>query len=351
MPSELELLAAGRPHAGWKTIQVNRSIEAASPSFSLDITETHPTSPLVREILAGQEAVVSIDGEAVITGYVDRRSGRYDGRSYSVSVAGRGRTGQLVDCSAVDRVGGEWKGRTLLQIARDLAAPFEVEVSADVAVGAAFSSFKIDGGETAWDAIERAARQVGLLAVPDTEGGLVLTRAATARAGDTLELGANILRASWSDSLADRYSDYTVRGQSAGADGWNPRQSAVAKGTASDPDVELHRPLVIIAEDSGDAGTFGQRARWEAAVRAGRSFAYSCSVRGWRQASGDLWAPNLVVAVDDVRAGVRRDMLIVSTSYRMDESGEIASLDLAVPEAFEPEPLKPQRQTGGRIWN
>ena len=120
----------------------------------------------------------------VITGYVDDVSPAYSATGHDVTVDGRDATsqGDLVDCSAIHQP-GEWRvSGTLEAIVTILAKPFGIPVKAECDTGTAFRKFRIEEGETAFEAIERACRMRAVLAAGDGKGGLRIIRAGSGRA-------------------------------------------------------------------------------------------------------------------------------------------------------------------------
>ena len=73
--------------------------------------------------------------------------------------------------------------KRVLEVARELAAPFGIQVRADVDVGEPLLKVALNPGQRAWELIEELCRYRALLPVSDGRGGLVLTRAGRARAG------------------------------------------------------------------------------------------------------------------------------------------------------------------------
>ncbi|SPD73833.1 Bacteriophage Mu P (fragment) [uncultured Desulfobacterium sp.] len=239
-------------YGGWKEVHISRGIDQIAGGFDLTVSDRWPGQNTVRPIRPGDSCTVAIDGVTVITGYVDDVSPYFEDQQHDLHIAGRDRTGDLVDCSAVFG-SGEWRNRTILQIASDLCGPFGISVSADVDCGAAFSKWNIQESETVFECIERAARIRGLLLTPDGTGGLLITRASTERISTALVEGENIKSGSGDFSWRDRYSAYTVKGQNAGDDYTTTAQNAGPKGEAQDPAVTRYRPLIIIAEDQADS--------------------------------------------------------------------------------------------------
>lgn len=344
---DLTLTVDGLDYGGWLSVEVARSIEAVAGTFRLGLTERWPGAPARRRIAAGARCSVAIDGETVISGHVDEVQPSFDEGQHGVSVAGRDAAGDLVDCSAIAG-SGEWENARLAAIAADICRPFGIAVSAAADTGAAFKSFRIEEGETAWEAIERACRMRTVLAVSDGRGGIVLTRSAAGPAiGTALRDGpkGNMLSAQGRYSDKDRHSRYIVKGQRSGDDYLLPPDIAQPKGEAADPAVTRYRPLIVLAEDQGDGGDFGKRALWEARVRAARARQATIVVQGWRHASG-LWAPNTVVRVSSDWLAIEADMTIAGVAFRKDEGGTTSELTLMRPGAFEVQALPEKEDLG-----
>lgn len=336
MPDPLTLEIAGTAYGGWTAVSVVRSIESISGGFSLRVSERWPGQPETRTIRPGERCSIRIGAEAVISGYVDEVEITRAGTDHQVSCRGRDAAGDLVDCSP-DLSPGEWHGRTVLEIASDLAAPFGIAVRAEVPVGAAFTKVSLDPGASVYDAIEELCKYRALLPVSDGQGAIVLTRAGAARAVAGLVEGENLLEESLTLSWVDRFSRYTVKGQAQGSDLLFGEAASGAVGRASDTEVERHRPKVVIASKGITAEQAQQRAQWEATVRAGRSAVAHVTVVGWRQGpdeTGPLWPVNAIVQVRSATLGLAREMLISELEYVLDESGRKTRLHLVRPDAF-----------------
>lgn len=334
----LELLADSRTYAGWKSIQVQTGMEHCAGGFRLGVSERWAGQAQDRAIKAGEPCEVWIDGEPVITGYVDHVTLHMDASNHTVEVSGRDATADLVDCSAV-RKAGQWRGLRIEQIAAELAAPFGIKVRAEVDTGKPLGSFALQEGETVFDAIERAARIRALLLVTDGKGGLVITRAGTGRVATPLVLGQNILEAKAALDMRDRFSTYTIKGQAPGSDFFNAKAASQIKAQAIDPGVTRHRPLIITNDAPDIAATLAQRAAWEANVRAARSHEIEVTVQGWRHAAG-LWRHNTLVHVVAQPLRLDDELLITAVTYTRDERGSTAVLRLTRRDAFTALPMK-----------
>ena len=334
MPDVAELQVDGVRYGGWKSIRISRGIEQIAGAFELGLTERWAGQDLPRPIRPGDECEVMVDGETVITGYVDDARPSYDKESHAVTVSGRDRTGDLVDCSAIHK-SGQWANARLDKIARDLCAPFGIKVHAEVEVGRAFGSFSLNEGEAVFECLDRAARLRAVLLVSDGRGGLVIARAGATRAPAQLVEGENILAASGDFSWRERYSRITVKGQGRGDDENNGATVAHVAARVDDASITRYRPLIVLAEDQDRAGTLKDRAEWEMGVRMGRGSRASVTVQGWHADASTLWQPNRLVHLRSPYLGADIDLLIVSATYILDESGTRTEMELVRPEAFD----------------
>jgi prophage tail gpP-like protein len=348
---EVTLEVDGRIYGGWQEVLVRRGIEQIAGTFELTVTDRWHGQEQAWPIREGAACTLTYGADVLITGYVDDVLPSFDAADHSITVVGRDKTGDLVDCSAVAGT-GQWRGRTLAQVAEAICRPFGITVRDEAAATEKFTTAALQESETAFEAIERACRMRGVLPISDGQGALVLTRAGTQTVPTALKQGENILSGRATFSMRDRYSDYVCKGQNIGDDDSTPAQNAQARGTASDGRVAAmrYRPLVIVAEDVGTNRTLADRAVWEAAVRMGRSARPMLTVQGWRHAAG-LWLPNTLARVtcpflylDDV------ELLVVAVTYRISEAGTLADIELCKKEAFDMLAVAEPAANGGDNW-
>lgn len=336
----IKLRVNGQDFSGWQTVQVVRSLESVANKFSLTVSERWTNQDTSWPIREEDECRVLIGSETVITGYVDRRSLSFGPEEHSVSVEGRDRTGDLVDCSAVlDK--WEFYKPSLLGLAKKLCAPYGIEVSLQpgLSLPAAPAKFSIDPGDSVHNAIERLCRLFGVLATSDGQGGLRLMRPGSTRATTELVQGQNVLAASSSFDATDRFRTYKVLGQHRGTDELNGAQAASVKGTAEDLNVRrTTRTLLVRPEGNVTAEHAKRRAEWEATTRAARGDSVSVTVQGWTQSNGTLWPLNSIVRVRCPWIHVDGDLLITQAEHSLDDGGMVTQLTLRQLNAFQPEP-------------
>jgi len=202
---------------GWKSVEISRQMDAVAGSFSLSLADRSSPDGPVLPLAAGLACEILIGDDPVIKGWINKTSPSFSATDHGIAVSGRDASADLVDCSAVHSP-GHFLNQDCLRLASVLAKPFGVPVAAEGELGAAIPSFKLEQGETAFEALNRALVQRELLACPDGRGGLVLLKVGS-RANDVaLAQGVNILSASADYDETDRFSRYLVQSQVPGSD-------------------------------------------------------------------------------------------------------------------------------------
>lgn len=336
---DLRLEIGDTLYGGWTSVSIRRGIGQLAGTFDLSVSERWPGQTVPRPIQPGASCRVLIDGRPVITGYVDDVRMSYNGTSHEVTVSGRDKTCDLVDCCPPSM---QLSGATLAGIARSLAAPFGIEVI-DKAGTTAVPGFKPNPGDTCFEILEQLSRASGVFLTTDGEGRLVITRVSTNKAPVRLELGRNVREGKGTFSMRDRYSEITVLGQTAATETWNGVSAAQQKTVVRDKAIPRHRPLVLVAEQE-HAGA-NKRAQWEINTRYGKGNTATYTVYGWMCGS-DPWSPNVLVSIVDGFLGLDVTWLLGAVTLSLDAQGYRAELTLSPPEAYEVEPISPKRKKG-----
>lgn len=331
-----------REYAGWTSARVTRSMESLSGSFSLSVTDRWAGQDEPWEIAEEDECSVLVGSEVLLTGAVDERELSISADSHQMTVGGRDRTADLVDCSAVLST-WEFQGVPLERIARELAAPFGVAVSVQpgLVIPALPNKVTVDPGDSVWEALEKGCRMAGILAMSDGLGGLLLTRASNTSVSTAIVEGLNLLSGSSRFSGSGKYRSYKVVGQRAGSDEDFGLEASSVLGEAQDASVRRSaRVLLVRAETAVTRAQANTRAQWEASVRAARGDTARITVQGWTMGDGRVWPVNALVRVQARSLGLDGYMLIAEATYSLDSnSGTTTELGLRRPDAFKPEPV------------
>jgi prophage tail gpP-like protein len=348
MPVDVALVVGDRRYRGWKSIRVTRSIESLAGSFALEASDRWAGQDEPWPIREEDQCRVEIGGEVVIDGYVDKRSLALGSSQRSLSYSGRDRAAALVDCSAILK---HWTFRnvSVADFASAIAQPFAVRVSVQPGLALTKAArLVVQPGDTAYEAIQRAAKDAQVLAVSDGAGGIVVTRAGVTRAAPLVE-GANILSASVDYDGAERYRRYVLATQVAGTDEAAGEATRIQAEAIDEGVRRLDRVLMIRPEKGYSVADARRRVDWEARTRAARVEAATITVRGWTQPNGALWPINVLVRVTSKAIDVDGDRLISQAEYSIGDTGPITQLRVVRPDAFTPEPQARVRPAGG-VW-
>ncbi len=340
-------------------------------------------APLVQAMALepGPDFTVEIDGELVLKGNAVDVNVEAGPEELRASAFGLDRTGDLVDGSANPNGPYEYLGLDLTGIVTRLVQPFGMTAKAETDVGDPFPHFSIDVGEQVMSAIEKAARQRGVLVVSDGVGGILLTESGHGRAPapllapDGITPG-NIHRTHVHMSSRGRFSDHWIKGQlphvrshatkqTAALDGTTsplgqgapiapppaalstttPRRHKAARGKhgpvyqtghATDAGVLRYRPKVWMTRAEAGLDTVDEQAEWRARLTAAQANTMTYTVVGHRAGSDKkLWLPNTLVSVTDPIRGLQGvDQLIAGVRYLDGEDGARTVLRVVDPESY-----------------
>lgn len=395
--NRVRLLVEGQEYGGWKSVRIEAGIERQARSFDLEVTDRWPgQTDIPRRIRPFDACQVFIGEDLVLTGWVDATPIKYDGKSVSVSVRGRSKTADLVDCcpipsgQAIGAGGGswgdvigkdgkkvnviqppsksanQWRNMKMEAIAAALAAPYGLRVIAEVDTGRPIADHQVQPGETVFESIDRMMRLRHVLSTDNERGDLVFIDVGSAGRSETaIELGKNILAASTDLDYKGVFSEYIVKGQRAGNDAEYADDVAEEEGTATEDTVDSseaitrdsrskrRRVLVIKQSGQADEGTCKDRADYERAHRAAKALQTSYTLAGWRQKSGALWLPNMMVRVRDGAVGFDTDMVIAEVSWHLDKEGLRSEIRVGPPDGYVTKAgkLKKSQKGGGPEWS
>ncbi len=345
--NQVTLRVGGSRYEGWTGVRIGAGIERVARDFSLTLKRELSNQGLpnfVGVVKQGALAEVLIGNDLVCTGFIDALPISYDDQQVSFSANGRSKTADIIDCAAIYK-GGQWRGRTLGQIASDLASKYGIKVIDRGVSGAPIPEHQIDPGETALESIGRALQLRQVLAFDDEQGRLVLDRVGRERAHTALVLGENIKSADTSRDFKDCFSEYRVEGQRSGNDDDFADSTNVQQAVSLDARVSRKRVLLIKQSGQSTLASCRDRAVFERNRRAARPFETTYTVTGWRQGDGSLWRPNIRVLVWDEYLGFSgAEMVIAEVEYSFDEQGTVAVLRVGPAGAYLPEPADPKKK-------
>lgn len=338
MADDVSLSVNGSTVAGWSSVRVTRGMERIPADFNIAMTERYPNTAEVT-VSVGDPCVLAIGGDTVITGYVDRVISQADAHNHTLSIAGRGKCEDLVDCAA-QYDGFQFVNATAADIAAALAKPFGIAVKALVP-GLTIAQYILNVGDTPYTVIDRVCKISQLLCYEDADGDLVIGPLSTGEAAGGFAMGVNVERANYTRDMSQRFSVYRVYlvGSALLLDA---AIQPLSEYTVTDPAVPRYRPKAFIAE-TNDAGATvsNQHAQWECNRRVGRGNVVTVTASSWRDSAGRLYAPNTLAALSlpQLKLIDGQKFTIGEVTYRRDMSGTACDVSLMPPQAFQPEPI------------
>ncbi len=343
---------------GWKSFNISRRLDSFSGSASITLHDRFREDGSQWPIKPGSTIEIFLDQDKIFTGYVDSLTASVSNNDRSVEISCRDLTADLVDC--VPQQQGELKNLTLEQLCNEVARPFGVEVQNvilnDPNLNKVFDIWRIKPGETAFETLDRAAKQRGVFLIANDFGQLRITRRGRFRASSEIVQGVNCLNISATYDNKDRFSQYKVIGQAPGSDTFSGLNVSQPSATATDKGITRFRPTIIIAETNIDQSRAQERANWENTLRAANSFKVNAQVQGFFQQDGRLWRINEIVKVTSGFMGLQKqDLLVRAVSFsKSDSGGTVCSMELTRPDAFQPtkditQDSDPQNDLGWQI--
>lgn len=322
---------------GFKSVTINLPLMSLSRSFSMVITDKWQVDQEDFEIKPGLRMEGFLGENSVIDSYIDSMDISLSEGSRNITVQGRCRTQDIVDCSVTGKF--EYLNIGILEFAQEITKPFDVRVSTELTdLGGKFEKVTIKQGETCFEVLMRLAKMRKLVMFSTATGDIVIERIGQRRSKTALVEGENVKSASLSSDNSDRFSEYQVKGQSSGLVG-NPEDSTSALGEAKDQGITRFRPMILQADGSSDTNSAQSAAEFESSIRASKSLSVKVVVQNWRRKDGAIWSQNEIVPVDIPSIGIKRDMLISNVQFKDNvDGGKLTTLELMRKSALEFKP-------------
>ena len=319
---------------GWKSVSVTSALNEAARSFTIEVTEV---SPLVGSAFAlwpfppGTPVTVLASGSLLVTGYVNAYNPSGDANSHTVSISGRGRGQDYADCSCIHPT-GRFDNKKVEAIAQELDV-FGVGILAEWDTGKPVPWFQIRQGASPHQELLRLCRQRKLTMKGTAAGQIAITKGSTGNHAGGLVQGVNITHMGANITDNERFSEYTVKGQSSLG---HTDKVLRPKGKATDGGVMRYRPKIIVDQADTDEERATTRALWEAKRAAGFSVRADITVPSFRDMGGALWEPGWTVFVEAPWLKLAQAMLIERVEFRQDvQRGTQARLSLVDPKAYD----------------
>jgi prophage tail gpP-like protein len=331
----ITIRTGGHDYFGWTSAEVTASIGKAARSFSVTMAEMN-----IRDlgesfwVAPGDDIQVLADDIVVLDGFVNEYKPSFDANAHSVTISGRGKSQDSVDCSAAAHPTGRFENLSVQAIANELAGIVSNTVTSTENTPV-IRKFQVNQGETIIAAIHRLAHAHGFSVMGNADGSMSLVRGASSDRfkGVYLEEGRwPLLRASATISDHAKFSDYEMKSQLNGSENRFGVDAASEVARVKDATVTRYRPYVGLMSVSTDSQTASTAADWRARRIAGKGVNVDVTVQGF-QYGGELWQPNKLIYISAPTLRLEHELLIESVTYRLDDSGSRTDLKLVPPKA------------------
>lgn len=332
-PDEVAIAIGGGRFRYWSEFTLTRSIDAVS-SFTL-------TAPLERENAVFRRTFrpfsyapvsVQIGGERVHTGTLLHVNPTLSDESRTVICTGYGLPGVLGDCNAPPSLYPlEYFGADLGDIAREVCAPFGLNVVFTSDPGARFDVVDLGPTQAIWAFLSGLAGDRDLLVADNANGAITFGRPDI----NQPPVAKLVDGQSPVDNVAANFDPQRYFSDITGIDAYLIGLGG-ANYTVKNPRLQgVLRPHTFTVSDSYEGDTITATE-----ANAARMFAeaatYTVQLVGWRTPSGRLWAPGQVVELAAPDAMIYTSFRFLIRSVELTARGDqrVAELTLVIPESF-----------------
>lgn len=339
----VSLVVDGFGLRGWQDVSVDRSMESAEISYTLGASNPSWSAEAKRLRNAKEIEIRTAPrsgggtarpggGDLLCAGHTSGYAAEYDGKGATkkVTVDGKSKAADAIDCHPVKHKTGRVENKTLLEVAKELDE-VRCGFSADIPLKK-IPKVQRQPGDTIFQTIEREARRIGAMLAGQPDGSIKITRAGTKRHAGALVLGqAPVENMSVKLRTDQKFSPIVGRGQRAGGTG---KDNLRQEERETDKSVTRNRPLLVIPEGDWTKKEFKKRLRWERLRRAAYGTTITVRVSTWRDAAGELWEPGRIMAIVNEPEDIDGDYLLSTANFRQgDEGGTQAFLTFVDPKS------------------
>lgn len=293
---KVSLLIGGRTHREWTSYEIDSHLITPGDAWRVELSppdgsQTEGTLP--DAVVEGAPIEVRIGRDTVLVGRIDTIDEDTAKDRRTLTLSGRDGAGILLDCSAPIFVA---KQATLEQVIANVVRPLGI-TKVRISAGKTYTNEKIniEPGDRAWNVLSYAAEANGLWPWFAPDGTLIVGGPDyTTKPVATLIMrrngkGNNVMSLKRTRSMAERYSEVTVLGQTHGTAHENGKNSI--KGVAKDPAVRFYRPHVVVDHECESVAMAISRARKLLMDSRLHGFTLTAHVQGHRTSDGVLWTP------------------------------------------------------------
>ncbi len=331
----VSLLIAGKEHSYWERYEIDSDLMIPADAWSVSLGMRDGQMP--PGIVEGAEVVVMVGSDTALTGYVDEISHSVSKTTHTLTMSGRDLAADLLDCSAPIFAR---KQQSLKEIVASITGEFKrTKIRIDADLTYARNKVETQPGETAWDALAKAAEANGLWPWFEPDGTLVVggpdysspivANLILRRNGH----GNNVISLDKSASQVGRYSKVTVFNQTPGTDMEQGQHDL--HGSWQDKGVLRHRPKIVIHSEAENNGMCSAHAKKLIGDGRLHGLTLTATVQGHRIAAPgqpfdkELWKPGQRIHVFSEPQGIDGVYFLMARKFirsRMDGTRTVLTL-------------------------
>lgn len=346
-PAEIASITAnGQTFSEWEWVEFETRVGSVVAHLRVRVMEVTPpqkNSVYSNLKLKPKDSMsATLAGRLVMAnGIVSVRQVAYNATTHMVEIIAYSRT---LDVPVFTPPPKQYKNVTLLQFANAITSQVGVKFILDgdnlAGVDKIFPRLSTHLGETALEAIERAARFRNVHLSVDAFGNILAGRAsATMTSIADLVEGGNITEARGLMSIDETAAPAGVVMQKSNQSDGSADSAADVAAFAQNPDFGWNRPVTIAGEMQGDQGDAVMRADFQVAYSLGQVVEAFITVPGWLRPDGTLWCEHLkkgvtifspmLFPVDSVMLAIR------GVKHRQsNEGGTVSIIECCLPNAL-----------------
>jgi len=367
MSQPITITINGVTYDGWNRVTASKSIEDLAGTFSIELSRTPNKDFPIKQ---GSACVIRIEGEPVITGFVEKIEVDTAVDKDRVTVSGRDRTMDINDSTIIlPTLKPPFKLETVARKVLDFLGISNIRIINNIKDLTPFEHIdsNVEAGATAFNYIETYAKKKQVLLTTNGFGDIVFTRATTDKLKTILTMvrnaQASILNSKVTYDNSKRFHTYEAVSQAQINSPYfstNPQPAQQLTNIGSkveDNEIRRGRIYTFMPKGTTPHVDIKEKVKWELNFRKSQSFVYNATVQGFKpREDNEIWRPNKLVQVNDEFCQLNGTFLITSCQYTYSlDDGSKTSLRIMDRDAFttiitKPEKLKKIDKAGGNYF-
>lgn len=310
---------SGNEIVGWEEVSIKRSLSEICGSFTMGIFDEPPEFIPDRN----DSIKVFIDDNLLITGYLDERKIDISSNSYSLSISGRDKTADLVDCG-LENPPYVFTNQTIGQVAKKICSNFGIKVleSYDSRV---YKSMTYEIGKSIFSFLNEYAGNGGYILTSTEKGEFKILNPKFTKNIGKIKEGFGTTKLSRNEKFDNRYSKYIVTGKSL---------YDSCKSSIDDSSTKRYRPLIKSVDKPLTPEKAKSYARYEKAMRNNLT-KIDLTLDDWYSSKDILYLPGTLINLESHTLRVDDEFLIDSVEFVLSNSEYSVNLSLVDKNAYE----------------